>query len=564
MKKIIIVIGLLVIHFILGLNTIKNLSPTYDEPLHLTSGYSYLKTGKYYLNIYDHPPLAEMFSAIPLLFYSPKLETQHPSWEKYEQYVFADWFLYRNRVSAEKMLNSGRLMILICSSLLGFMVYRWAKELYGVIPGLFALALYVFSPDMLAHGTLVTTDLMLTGFYFLTIYTFWHWMNQSSRKNAVLAGICCGLALCTKFSAIVLFGILGLILVLSFITKKIRVSNGKLFLHFTIFVVVLILVISVVYQFSSQGLYFEGLKRTLIRLGGGRSSFLLGQYSTTGWKHYFLTTFLVKTPIPLVIFTLIAFLVIIYNKKWNSDEMLFLLLPAGIYFLLASFSKTQIGHRHILIAYPFLIVLASGVLRPVTLILSEAKWKGLIFLIIPCLLIWYIFTNIKVHPWYISYFNEFIGGPQNGYNCLTDSNLDWGQGLKELGKYLNREKIRYVYLCYFGTGDPHYYNIKYVPIGFIDNLTIKERTGDSITVSKDDRIIFAISATNLKSTYYADKQQFGWLEKYKPVKVIAYSILVYDLTDNPEGLKELSKTLNIVGNYEHMEYVNSKIHQVKS
>jgi len=299
-------------------------------------------------------------------------------------------------------------------------------------------------------------------------------------------------------------------------------------------------------------------------LGGGRSSFLLGQYSTTGWKHYFLTTFLVKTPIPLVIFTLIAFLVIIYNKKWNSDEMLFLLIPAGIYFLLASFSKTQIGHRHILIAYPFLIVLASGVLRPVTLILSEAKWKGLIFLIIPCLLIWYIFTNIKVHPWYISYFNEFIGGPQNGYNCLTDSNLDWGQGLKELGKYLNREKIRYVYLCYFGTGDPHYYNIKYVPIGFIDNLTIKERTGDSITVSKDDRIIFAISATNLKSTYYADKQQFGWLEKYKPVKVIAYSILVYDLTDNPEGLKELSKTLNIVGNYEHMKYINSKIHQVKS
>ena len=48
--------------------------------------------------------------------------------------------------------------------------------------------------------------------------------------------------------------------------------------------------------------------------------------------------------------------------------------------------------------------------------------------------------------------------------------------------------------------------------------------------------------TNLKATYYADKKIFSWLEEScKPVKVIADSIFVYDLTDKPDGLKKLKE-----------------------
>lgn len=37
-----------------------------------------------------------------------------------------------------------------------------------------------------------------------------------------------------------------------------------------------------------------------------------------------------------------------------------------------------------------------------------------------------------VYPHYLAYFNELAGGPRNGYQSLVDSNLDWGQDLKEL------------------------------------------------------------------------------------------------------------------------------------
>ena len=181
--RILVIAVLIGIHFIIGLRTIYRLSPTYDEPLHLAAGYSYLRTGEYYLNIYDHPPLAEMIAALPLLVMKPTLLMQHPSWGAYQQYSFANLFLYHNRVDAERMLNSGRIMILILSCILGIMVYVWSAQLYGSAAGVCACVLYVFSSTFLAHGTLVTTDLTVVLFFFLTVYCFWRWFrNPASHR----------------------------------------------------------------------------------------------------------------------------------------------------------------------------------------------------------------------------------------------------------------------------------------------------------------------------------------------------------------------------------------------
>ena len=110
-------------HF-LGWQAIQSQSPTYDEPVHLTAGYSYWKTGDFRYNGYHHPVLGEMWCALPLLFLNPILPRHHSAWINQtwapsDQYVFADVFVYKNRVSHDRLLSSGRVMQLVLSLILG-------------------------------------------------------------------------------------------------------------------------------------------------------------------------------------------------------------------------------------------------------------------------------------------------------------------------------------------------------------------------------------------------------------------------------------------------------------
>jgi hypothetical protein len=108
-----------------------------------------------------------------------------------------------------------------------------------------------------------------------------------------------------------------------------------------------------------------------------------------------------------------------------------------------------------------------------------------------------------------------VGGPRNGYKYLADSNLDWGQDLKGLSIYLRGNNISEVKLQLLGTAPPEYYGIKYT------NLTCEPTTG-----------ILAISATNLQSVHdwKGNHTCYNWIKNYEPIKIIGYSIFVYDIT----------------------------------
>ena len=288
--------------------------------------------------------------------------------------------------------------------------------------------------------------------------------------------------------------------------------------------------------------YFAGVKKILGFVTSGRSAYFWGRHSTQGWFLYFPVLFLVKTQVPFLVLCLIA---IVKIKKKEFGNVKYLLIPSLIYFAISCFSKIQIGHRHILPIYPFLTVLASG--AAVKYFKGRTKSTILTFL-----LVWYCASAIAVHPWHLSYFNEFVR-TKNGYKFFTDSNTDWGQGLKELSKYLKNENVNGIYLSYFGTADPHYHGIKYVPLGFIDSifdpklrpLARWHRKGDSINVIDSKKTYFVISATNLQATYYADKKAFDWIKKEPPVKIIAHSLFVYDITDNNEAKSHINRLLGI-------------------
>ncbi len=250
-----------------------------------------------------------------------------------------------------------------------------------------------------------------------------------------------------------------------------------------------------------------------------RTAFLMGEISSEGWWYYFVVTFFLKTPLPLLL--LLGLAVASARRVWKGRrlEALFLLLPPLVYFALASAGRSDIGHRYILPVYPFLFVLV-GALVP-WVIQQKAYVKGSVAV----LAAWYLFESVSIFPHYLAYFNELAGGPDRGYKYLVDSNLDWGQDLKGLKRYMDAQGIPRVWLSYFGTASPDYYGIAY---NYLPSYVVFERNA-----KKEPTAFVAISATNLQGVYLGalgvGADFFEGFRDRQPIAKIGYSIFVYRL-----------------------------------
>jgi len=72
-----------------------------------------------------------------------------------------------------------------------------------------------------------------------------------------------------------------------------------------------------------------------------------------------------------------------------------------------------------------------------------------------------LLRGVFVMPDYISYFNVFSGGSENGINLLDDSNVDWGQDLNKINYYMKKNKIDKINLLHFSSVSPLLYSINY-------------------------------------------------------------------------------------------------------
>ena len=127
---------------------------------------------------------------------------------------------------------------------------------------------------------------------------------------------------------------------------------------------------------------------------------------------------------------------------------------------------------------------------------------------------WYTVSGLHIYPHYLAYYNELIG-PNNGYKYAVDSNLDWGQDLKRLKFYTDKNNINSINLIYFGHAEPNYYHIPY---------------RDFWAEGKNIKGLTAISATTLEQTREDDGGfSFQWLRDQEPVGKIGYSIFLYNL-----------------------------------
>ena len=517
----------------LGLSQINDSAATYDEPVHLASGYLALKTSLPPLNWHNHPPLAEMWAAFPLLFLKPSTMLQSPQMGRL--YYFADEFLYKNRIDPEKLLNCARKWNLLTLSLIVFpVILAWSWEMGAGWAVLASCVLFAFCPPLFSNFSLATTDGMPAVFYFLTCF----FLSREPRKNRdwAFAGLSFSAALASKFSMIAL----PVVILCGLLTER-RVYPDKRvkLLGPLLFIATGALVLIAAYG-GNISLYDRGLAETLGRLNQGRPSFLMGHYSLNGFWDYFPVALALKTPILLLLLSAIG---LFLGFKRPSIKVLWLILPPVAYFVAALLSKTDIGYRHILPIYPFLIVLAAWGFSEL-----REKLNPRFFALASCIAFFWIALSVgDSFPHFLAYFNEVSGGPRKGYLFLADSNLDWGQGLKDLSQELKKRGNPPIVLSYFGVADPSYYHIRYFPLAFYTNIDRKEGI---VLPEKKGPLLFAVSATNLDAVYFVDKNLFGWVKKRRPVFIAGNSIFVYDLTHDQEGRNILADLLTLSGSKE--------------
>jgi hypothetical protein len=254
------------------------------------------------------------------------------------------------------------------------------------------------------------------------------------------------------------------------------------------------------------GEYVEGMGRVGRHLDIGHPSFFLGQVSTDkGWKAYFPVVVLLKWPIVvLALFLTAVILGLLRRIRFPSDLLLFSLFP-GLYFLTAIFSKVDLGERHILLVYPFALLFVASLWQ-------FARRSRAIMVLLLALVVVNAVDTLRYAPGYLSYFTPFVN-PATSYKLLSDSNLDWGQGLLALRKYQAEHPNDPIHLDYFGTMDPSLYGIRYIP------LPQNERVSGTVVVS----------ATYLSGQLLKDPNSFHWLFQFPRVAILDHSLYVFQI-----------------------------------
>jgi len=551
----------LAIHAVLGISAAAHLTATHDEYWHLPVGLLNLKTGRFdYENL--NPPLCRMTAALPLLFTSavpggPRIDPGTNG--------FGDAFIAANGPHYDTWYLLGRTMIVLISVLGGLVTAIWARELFGDGAGCLAAVLWAFEPNLIAHGSLVTTDMGAAAFFVFTLFAVWKFAARPNWKMALIFGGVLGLAQLAKFTSLLLYPIAILEFVLLTFAGKERLpseQNGdrkkgsfaKLGGLWILALATSLLILNAGYlfrgSFSSLRSYdlqsstLRGVSQRLAPIGWFRVPlprdyvegidhqrqvmeqqhpvFLDGQWSVDGIPHYYLRGLFYKLPHPLQILALatLIWLVLPGAVPRRPFTQIAILLPAVGMIGMAESSTMQLGIRYVLPAVPFLILFASQVAL-------WFDWKAYpLRTVTTSLLIGWMLLSVRYHPDHLAYFNELAGGPFGGREHLLDSNLDWGQDLGGLRAYLNEHQMKDVGLAYFGTVPPSALGISYhippsrspQPGRYAISANFEQGRPHWVRTPKGE-------------IRPVDIGEFEYFRFFAPVARIGYTIDVFDLTD---------------------------------
>jgi 4-amino-4-deoxy-L-arabinose transferase-like glycosyltransferase len=574
----------------LRIYSVTGTSATFDEPAHLTAGYAALAAGDYRVDP-THPPLLRMWAALPLLAWRvappdlSAIDRADPAAWLRQTTPFTRDYLYRGN-DADRLLYAGRVMIVACGIALGVLVFFWTRELFGDVAALIALVCYTISPNLGAHARLVTTDLGEAYFFFGAVYFLWRFCRPADvpvplarrRKSRVLpaspvnpaaqahrgdlaaAALCAAFAVVTKFSGLVLAPVLLLLLVAAVLRSRLTLTQAAAAAG--TFAVASFVVIWATYGFRyapsrTPGWLFHVEANPVVQQHPGAlfaaaawidshhllpnafvegfvysqasartlPSFLAGDVSTHGWWYYFPLAYAIKTPLAILVLLFAG--LIAYAKRrreLGATTLIFLIGPAAVFLAVAMTSQINLGVRHILPVFPFAIVAVAAGARE---LMATAGRSGAIAVAV--LIALSGVEVARVYPNTLTFFNAAVGGPDGGADYLTDSNIDWGQHLKRLKRWMDRHGVRHVNLAYFGSAAPSYYGIDRTDL---PGSALEQR----VTAKPQLPGYVAISRTVLSGVYLPPRWRYYYrgFQDLEPVAEIGHTILVYWVDTWPE------------------------------
>jgi Dolichyl-phosphate-mannose-protein mannosyltransferase len=585
-------IVLSVIHMGLLLHGARQNFVTNDEPGHVAAGISHWETGDYTM-FRVNPPLVRKLAVLPVLLTLPDttgIEPDHKPGNRAE-WAAGQSFLAANRSRFLELFFLARLPGILWSLLGTWVVFSWARELYGPWAGCLGVAIWCLGPNILGNAQLISEDVPAAVAGSLATYWFWRYLRNATWTHASGAGLLLGVALCTKFTLLILCLVWPLLWLISgvrlntagFITGWASWAYGVL--HGIWMVVLSIVIVNCVYEFQGTcrqlgeytfisrafageptrvtgagdqewaGNRFRGhwLGRCPVPLPEDfllgidqqrwefeqswrwRPSYLAGEWRQYGWWYYYLYALAVKVPLgiwALVLWAIALTLVKLRHlSNWRDEVVLW--LPAAVILAVVS-SQTGFNRhmRYVLPALPFVVIGTSKV--------STLVYCGRRLVILPlCICLAYsIGSTLRVHPHELSYFNEAAGGPENGYHHLENSNIDWGQDLLFLKEWLDEHsEARPLGLAYYNTADPELIGIEYTlpPFGHkVAGHTDRSRCGPVpgyFAISVNLLVGAVWSAPNGHGGHQAvPLGAFDYFRYFEPIARAGFSIYIYHIT----------------------------------
>jgi dolichyl-phosphate-mannose-protein mannosyltransferase len=525
-------------------------SITVDESVILPRGLWIYRYGDFHLDS-ETAPLPSLLTALPVaLIESPRF-SQRPNPEL-TVWSVGRQFMLDNKGQYTRYYALARMVSIV--ALLGACLATWAfaRLLYGPAGALLALVVVSFTPDLLAHGTLVTADVFLAAGFIGSLWAFDAFVRKQGWLQASILGIAIGLTALCKFTGILLLIFLPVSLFFMLLLKRFKLGADDDALRISpmfaiwgvLALVVTVVVINIGYanfptSFKSIGEYtfaapilshvqkmlpawlpaplpydfVNGVDQQLSE--PPYDAYLLGTFNETGFWNYFIIGLLVKTPEPVILLALAAILIC---PRIGMREVPAIMVGLGSLGFVSFVSHKNIGMRYVLFLLPLAALLIGRIAAaPIWTARPAIAQRSVI---VGC--IWLALAAVSTWPHYLAYFNTVSGGPDSGHTYLLDSNIDWGQDLITLRDYMQRKGIGEIDLAYFGRVDPNLiYGIRFRPLW--------DRVENRYVV---------ISANFLWGRGYwiygtpywmTNRNLFGNFRSLQPAAVLGHSLYVYDL-----------------------------------
>jgi len=532
-------LALLALFVVLVLTAGARKSETVDEGLFIAGGAVQAATGNPNFDL-SHPPLLRWVTGIPVRFVARANIPEPVPFVPYgamelaglkldHEFGYGQRFFYEAGNDPRRMLFWGRFPFAFIGALLGWMIFVSARRAYGAWPALGAVALYAFTPEVLAHAQWAHSDLASAATIFLVAIAFARALASLAWRDHLLLALAMGLAVATKLTALVLWPFL--IIALALVHRgQWRALAGRTAVVLAVFSAT----IAVSYlpeprlgthAFVASDLEAAGLTRwepvlsrvplpdtflkgalyTKLLTSRGQIGYFHGSTSIHGWWYYYPAAIFLKYPTTTLLLAAAGLLLFLRAGHPLAVKVAFTIPPLVL--LAAAMSQSvNIGVRSVLPIAPFLALWSGAALAAV----ARNRWRTLAMVALALSVI----SGAAAYPNFLTYFNPLMGGTRAADRWLVDSNLDWGQDLPALAAELERRGVEEVRLAYFGLGRPEHYGI---------------RALDPTVVAPG---WYAISRSYL-SGWWPPGDPYRWLRGREPVAVPGGSIALFHVTDVP-------------------------------